>query len=238
MSSSVFETVNLPSDTTRPKRDYEVDGRDYHFVISREQMEKDIQDHKFIEAGQYNNHLYGTSVQSVREVAEKVGGHASLPANAAEVTRVLSCSSSAVSRVNTASWTCRATPSSDSSWLSFTPSPSSSNPNLWRTSCEWLHPGSVSSQSSVLEADLCLTCREMNKRLTEEQGKKTFDRANKLEQEFTEHFTGESGLQLQRTLLVACWSCIKMLVESRCGKTPGGRGRFVGDLRGLNSAAR
>lgn len=59
-------------DTTRPKRDYEVDGRDYHFVTSREQMEKDIQDHKFIEAGQYNNHLYGTSVQSVREVAEKV----------------------------------------------------------------------------------------------------------------------------------------------------------------------
>lgn len=60
-------------DTTRPKRDYEVDGRDYHFVTSREQMEKDIQEHKFIEAGQYNNHLYGTSVQSVREVAEKVG---------------------------------------------------------------------------------------------------------------------------------------------------------------------
>uniref|UniRef100_A0A3Q2ZMN2 Guanylate kinase-like domain-containing protein n=1 Tax=Kryptolebias marmoratus TaxID=37003 RepID=A0A3Q2ZMN2_KRYMA len=40
------------SDTTRPKRDYEVDGRDYHFMVSREQMEKDIQDHKFIEAGQ------------------------------------------------------------------------------------------------------------------------------------------------------------------------------------------
>nr|XP_023699871.1 disks large homolog 1-like [Paramormyrops kingsleyae] len=58
--------------TTRPKRDYEVDGRDYHFVTSREQMEKDIQDHKFIEAGQYNNHLYGTSIQSVREVAVKV----------------------------------------------------------------------------------------------------------------------------------------------------------------------
>lgn len=35
-------------------------------------MEKDIQDHRFIEAGQYNNHLYGTSVQSVREVADKV----------------------------------------------------------------------------------------------------------------------------------------------------------------------
>lgn len=61
------------ADTTRPKRDYEVDGRDYHFVISREQMEKDIQEHKFIEAGQYNDNLYGTSVQSVRFVAERVG---------------------------------------------------------------------------------------------------------------------------------------------------------------------
>lgn len=64
---------SLPTDTTRPKREYEVDGRDYHFVSSREQMEKDIQSHRFIEAGQYNSHLYGTSVQSVREVAEQVG---------------------------------------------------------------------------------------------------------------------------------------------------------------------
>lgn len=60
------------SDTTRAKREYEVDGRDYHFVISREQMEKDIQEHKFIEAGQYNDNLYGTSVQSVKYVAERV----------------------------------------------------------------------------------------------------------------------------------------------------------------------
>jgi disks large protein 1 len=58
--------------TTRPKREYEVDGRDYHFVSSREQMEKDIQNHLFIEAGQYNDNLYGTSVASVREVADKV----------------------------------------------------------------------------------------------------------------------------------------------------------------------
>ena len=35
-------------------------------------MERDIQAHRFIEAGQYNNHLYGTSVQSVRQVAEQV----------------------------------------------------------------------------------------------------------------------------------------------------------------------
>ena len=59
-------------DTTRGRRDYETDGRDYHFVESREQMERDIQNHLFIEAGQYNENLYGTSVNSVREVAEKV----------------------------------------------------------------------------------------------------------------------------------------------------------------------
>lgn len=35
-------------------------------------MEADIQNHLFIEAGQYNDNLYGTSVASVREVAEKV----------------------------------------------------------------------------------------------------------------------------------------------------------------------
>lgn len=60
------------ADTTRSRREYEIDGRDYHFVASREQMERDIQNHLFIEAGQYNDNLYGTSVASVREVAEKV----------------------------------------------------------------------------------------------------------------------------------------------------------------------
>lgn len=48
--------------TTRPPRDDEVDGRDYHFVATREQMERDIENHLFIEAGQYRDNLYGTSV--------------------------------------------------------------------------------------------------------------------------------------------------------------------------------
>ena len=34
--------------------------------------------------------------------------------------------------------------------------------------------------------------REMNKRLTEDQAQKTYDRALKLEQEFGEYFTGKS----------------------------------------------
>lgn len=62
-----------PADTTRPRRENEMDGQDYHFVSSREQMEKDIQDNKFIEAGQFNENLYGTSILSVRTVAERVG---------------------------------------------------------------------------------------------------------------------------------------------------------------------
>lgn len=37
--------------------------------------------------------------------------------------------------------------------------------------------------------------REMNKRLTEEQAKKTYDRAIKLEQEFGEYFTGKFFLK-------------------------------------------
>lgn len=75
------------TDTTRSKRDYEVDGRDYHFVASREQMERDIQNHLFIEAGQYNDNLYGTSVASVREVAEK-GKHCILDVSGNAIKRL------------------------------------------------------------------------------------------------------------------------------------------------------
>ena len=60
------------TDTTRSRREGEVDGRDYHFVTSREQMEEDIENHLFIEAGQYSDNLYGTSIQSVKDVAIRV----------------------------------------------------------------------------------------------------------------------------------------------------------------------
>jgi guanylate kinase len=64
---------SMSTDTTRQRRDTEVDGRDYHF-ISREQMDEDIGQHLFVEAGQYNGNLYGTSVASVYQVAESVSG--------------------------------------------------------------------------------------------------------------------------------------------------------------------
>ncbi|KAM4697008.1 disks large homolog 3 isoform 3-T3 [Rhinophrynus dorsalis] len=73
--------------TTRPRRDTEVDGQDYHFVGSREQMEKDIQENKFIEAGQFNDNLYGTSVQSVRAVAER-GKHCILDVSGNAIKRL------------------------------------------------------------------------------------------------------------------------------------------------------
>ncbi|XP_053088068.1 disks large homolog 1 isoform X10 [Pangasianodon hypophthalmus] len=148
--------------TTRSKRDYEVDGRDYHFVVSREQMEKDIQDHKFIEAGQYNNHLYGTSVQSVREVAEK-GKHC-----------ILDVSGNAIRRLQLAQ----------------------------------LYPIAVFVKPKSVENIL-----EMNKRLTEEQAKKMFDRAMKLEQEFTEHFTSI----VQGDTLEEIYNQVKQIIEDQSG---------------------
>ena len=72
----VFVAVHRPVlcvvDTTREPREGEVDARDYHFVSSVEQMERDIQAHLFIEAGRYKENLYGTSIKAVQEVANQV----------------------------------------------------------------------------------------------------------------------------------------------------------------------
>ena len=54
-------------DTTRNRRDHEVAGRDYHFV-SRQAFEADIAAGKFIEHGEFEKNLYGTSIDSVRQV--------------------------------------------------------------------------------------------------------------------------------------------------------------------------
>ncbi|XP_034273481.1 protein PALS1 isoform X1 [Pantherophis guttatus] len=53
--------------TTRNRRDNEVAGRDYHFV-SRQVFETDITAGKFIEHGEFEKNLYGTSIDSVRQV--------------------------------------------------------------------------------------------------------------------------------------------------------------------------
>uniref|UniRef100_A0A8C2EFR5 Protein PALS1 n=1 Tax=Cyprinus carpio TaxID=7962 RepID=A0A8C2EFR5_CYPCA len=53
--------------TTRNRRDNEVNGRDYHFV-SRQAFEMDSAAGKFIESGEFEKNLYGTSTDSVRQV--------------------------------------------------------------------------------------------------------------------------------------------------------------------------
>ena len=58
--------IPLPH-TSRPIREGEIDGKQYYFV-SREQMEKEISEGKYLEYGEYQDHLYGTKLNSIREV--------------------------------------------------------------------------------------------------------------------------------------------------------------------------
>ena len=54
------------STTTRPIRDGEVDGVDYHFV-STEEFTKDIEDDNFLEHAIVHGNYYGTSLKPVRK---------------------------------------------------------------------------------------------------------------------------------------------------------------------------
>ncbi|KAJ1368734.1 Disks large 1 [Parelaphostrongylus tenuis] len=74
--------------TSRPPREHEVDGRDYHFV-TKAQMEHDVKNNLFIEAGQFQNNLYGTSIDSVRVVAQQ-GRHCILDVSGNAIRRLQS----------------------------------------------------------------------------------------------------------------------------------------------------
>lgn len=63
-----FKMELIVPHTTRPPKEGEIDGVKYHFV-SMQQMKRDLALHKFVEAGELNNNLYGTSIDSIREVA-------------------------------------------------------------------------------------------------------------------------------------------------------------------------
>ena len=56
-------------------------------TYSIERMERDIEAHLFIEAGQYNDNLYGTAVQSVVDVASS-GKHCILDVSANAIKRL------------------------------------------------------------------------------------------------------------------------------------------------------
>ncbi|OUC43649.1 FHA domain protein [Trichinella nativa] len=58
------------SHTTRLRRFNERDGFHYHFV-SRQEFEEDVLARKFVEWGEYQKHLYGTSFVEIRRVIER-----------------------------------------------------------------------------------------------------------------------------------------------------------------------
>ncbi len=51
------------SDTSRARREGEIDGQDYHF-ITRSQFEADILSRKFVEHGEYEKAYYGKEILS------------------------------------------------------------------------------------------------------------------------------------------------------------------------------
>ncbi|XP_074220271.1 MAGUK p55 subfamily member 4 isoform X2 [Camelus bactrianus] len=55
--------------TTRSKKSYEMDGREYHYV-SKETFESLMYSHRMLEYGEYKGHLYGTSVDAVQAVLD------------------------------------------------------------------------------------------------------------------------------------------------------------------------
>lgn len=57
--------------TTRPQRVLEENGQSYWFT-DREKMEEDIRNNRFLEYGEYNGHLYGTHLDSIRDVIKQV----------------------------------------------------------------------------------------------------------------------------------------------------------------------
>ena len=61
---------SIISDTSRPRRDKEVEGVDYHFITKTE-FESDILNRKFVEHGEFEKAYYGTSFESIRDVIKK-----------------------------------------------------------------------------------------------------------------------------------------------------------------------
>lgn len=58
------------SHTTRPKREKEVEGRHYHFV-SREEFQRLVHQHAFLEHAEVFGNCYGTSRQSVQDLLDQ-----------------------------------------------------------------------------------------------------------------------------------------------------------------------
>ena len=58
--------------TSRPKRDYEINGKNYHF-LTEEEFLKDIEEEKFIEFTAFNGWLYGTRIDCLSKDRINIG---------------------------------------------------------------------------------------------------------------------------------------------------------------------
>jgi len=56
--------------TSRAPREGEVSGKGYFFA-SRKDMEGDIRNHKFLEHGEYQSNIYGTKIESIRNIIKE-----------------------------------------------------------------------------------------------------------------------------------------------------------------------
>lgn len=66
---NIFDKSSL-LDTSRPPRPLEENGKGYWFT-EREDMEQEIRENSFLEHGEHNGNLYGTHLDSVRNVVKE-----------------------------------------------------------------------------------------------------------------------------------------------------------------------
>lgn len=70
MATEVDRFAAVTPHTTRSPRAGEINGHTFFFV-SRHQFEEDIARGRFVEHGEFEKHLYGTSFDAIRDVATK-----------------------------------------------------------------------------------------------------------------------------------------------------------------------
>ena len=70
--SNIANTKGIVSCTTRPPRDYEIDGIHYHF-LSNEQFAEKVLDGSMLEAASFNGWFYGTAINELDADKVNVG---------------------------------------------------------------------------------------------------------------------------------------------------------------------
>lgn len=70
--SNCYRANGIVSCTTRPKRDSEIEGIDYHY-LSNEDFAKEVLNGNMLEATEFNDWFYGTRLSELKEDADNIG---------------------------------------------------------------------------------------------------------------------------------------------------------------------